>query len=234
MTKLETEPVEIAAKCLACHIRYTGICAVMSVEELSEVGRRTIRRTFKAGTPIFFEGDNVRAKNIVKGVVHLSKGLSDGRQQIVGLQFSSALLPARISQVTAQAATDSELCAIPNALLNDILGRNPKVEDAMYKKTLDELDQARHWMLSVGRKTALEKVASLILMFVTKAGSTSEIGYKCDLPLTRAEIADFLGLTVETVSRNMTKLRASGIIQLDNGRTVTVNNLSLLKKASGD
>jgi CRP/FNR family transcriptional regulator len=53
-------------------------------------------------------------------------------------------------------------------------------------------------------------------MFVTKARSTSGDGYKCDLPLARAEIADFLGLTVETVSRNMTKLRASGIIQLDN------------------
>jgi CRP/FNR family transcriptional regulator len=71
-------------------------------------------------------------------------------------------------------------------------------------------------------------------MFVTKASSTSGGGYKCDLPLARAEIADFLGLTVETVSRNMTKLRASGIIQLDNGRTVTVNSLPLLKKASGD
>jgi CRP/FNR family transcriptional regulator len=129
----------------------------MSVEELSEVGRRTIRRTFRAGTPILFEGDNVRAENIGKGVVHLSKGLSDGRQQIVGLQFSSALLPARISQVTAQAATDSELCAVPNALLDDNLGRNPKVEDAMYKQTLDEQDRARHWMLSVGRKAAVEK-----------------------------------------------------------------------------
>jgi CRP/FNR family transcriptional regulator len=113
----------------------------MSVEELSEVGRRTIRRTFRAGTPILFEGDNVRAENIGKGVVHLSKGLSDCRQQIVGLQFSSALLPARISQVTAQAATDSELCAVPNALLDDNLGRNPKVEDAMYKQTLDEQDR---------------------------------------------------------------------------------------------
>jgi CRP/FNR family transcriptional regulator len=88
--------------------------------------------------------------------------------------------------VAAQAATDSELCAIPNTLLTDILGRNPKVEDAMYKQTLDKLDQARHWMLSVGRKTALEKVASLILMFVMKAGPASEIGYQCDLPLTRA------------------------------------------------
>lgn len=234
-TKLAISPVETAAKCLACQVRYEGICAVLSPQELGKIGPKTTRREFKAGAPIFFEGDDVRSHgNIVSGVVHLSKGLSDGRQQIVGLLFSPSLLPARVSKVTAQAATDSEICSIPNSVLNEILGDNPKIEDAMYRQTLDELDDTRHWMLSIGRKTALEKIASLILMFVLRSNSNTASGGSFDLPLTRAEIADFLGLTIETVSRNLTKLRSSHIITIDHGRTVSVNNLSGLKKAAGD
>lgn len=227
-------PGEIAAKCLACPVRFAGICAALSSDELNEVGLKTTRRKFTAGTPIFFEGDDVLIHgNIVTGVVHLSKGLSDGRQQIVALQFSPTHLPVKTARVTAQAATDSEICAIPNSLLNEIVGSNAKVEETIYKQTLDEVDETRHRMRSIGRKTAFEKIANLILMFVLKGDPGAGNGYRFELPLTRSEIADFLGLTVETVSRKLTKLRATKIIRIDSGRSVTLNSLSRLHDVSG-
>jgi CRP/FNR family transcriptional regulator len=177
--------------------------------------------------------------NILSGVVKLTKTLSDGREQIVGLQFAPDFLgrPFREeSALTAQAATDVSLCSFPRATIEGMLKRSPGLEHRLLEQTLRELDEARDWMVTLGRKTAGEKVASFLMLIATyidpefdpRAGSAV-----FDLPLTRAEIADFLGLTIETVSRQLTKLKADKVIEIENNRRITVENIERLRFRAG-
>ncbi|MET0314486.1 MAG: Crp/Fnr family transcriptional regulator, partial [Hansschlegelia sp.] len=177
--------------------------------------------------------------NILSGVVKLTKTLPDGRQQIVGLQFAPDFLgrPFRKeSQVTAQAATDVELCSFPRRAMERMLAEQPGLEHRLLEQTLKELDQAREWMVMLGRKTASEKVASFLLMIARNIDPTAppQQHYAAfDLPLSRAEIADFLGLTIETVSRQLTKLRGEGVIRIENNRHVIVPDLGRLSARAG-
>jgi CRP/FNR family transcriptional regulator len=104
--------------------------------------------------------------------------------------------------------------------------------------TLDELDAAREWMLLLGRKTAREKIASLISMIARRDAALHKRRAKgvlsVDLPLTREEMADYLGLTLETVSRQMSALKRDGVIVLEGNRHVSIPDVDLLLEAAGD
>lgn len=114
---------------------------------------------------------------------------------------------------------------------------SPELERRLYKQALDELDEARDWMVTLGRKTAGEKIASLLLMFTRHAEPSGKAGCnfaRFDLPLTRADIADFLGLTIETVSRQLTRLRNDKIICIENNRLIIVPDLRRLNARAGN
>ena len=101
-------------------------------------------------------------------------------------------------------------------------------------QTLEELDEAREWMLTLGRKSAGEKVASFLFLIAAHIDpelDAHEGPIQFELPLKRSDIADFLGLTIETVSRQITKLRKAGVIEVENNRTVIVPDLERLRSA---
>ena len=102
--------------------------------------------------------------------------------------------------------------------------------------TLDELDAAREWMLLLGRKTAREKIASFLMMLSRRTSVAADTSNqrKLDLPLTREAMADYLGLTIETVSRQFSALRKDGLIQLDGKRGVIITDLAALSAAAGE
>jgi len=180
--------------------------------------------------------------NIVSGTVKLTKLLPDGRQQIVGLQFAPDFLGRTYGVQTpyfAEAATDVELCSFPRKRFEEMLEEYPDLENRLFKNTLDELDSAREWMLLLGRKTAKEKIASFLCMLANRATSIgcahttlSEFA-SFTLPLTRSDIADYLGLTIETVSRQITRLKTDGLIEVKSNREIIVPDLSALSQAGG-
>jgi len=104
--------------------------------------------------------------------------------------------------------------------------------------TLDELDAARDWMLLLGRKTARERIASFMAILVRRAAALERRapgdGFVFTLPLTREAIADYLGLTIETVSRQITALKKAGVIEFDGSRTCRVPDYMALLDAAGD
>ena len=125
----------------------------------------------------------------------------------------------------------------PKAAIERLIKASPELEHRLYKQTLRELDEARSWMVTLGRKTAAEKVASFLLVIarhIDPAADPDREAAAFDLPLTRADIADFLGLTIETVSRQITKLRAEGVIRVDNNRHVVVPSLERLEVRAGN
>lgn len=229
---------DIPVVCRACEARHGGICGVLQPDQLAELSRHSTRRKLGSGHEILGQGEQVPYyANILKGVVKLSKMMSDGRQQIVGLQFAPDFLGRPFvseSSMTAEAATDVEICLFPRRVVDRMAGDLPGMERKLHSQSLKELDEARDWMLTLGRKSAQEKVASFLYLIATHIDPENDDKSCFDLPLSRADIADFLGLTIETVSRQMTKLRKDGIIQIENNRHITVGDLRTLNDAAGN
>jgi CRP/FNR family transcriptional regulator len=173
----------------------------------------------------------------MRGVVKLTKVMADGRQQIVGLQFAPDFLGRPFieeSAITAEAATESEVCNFPRHVLDRLVKKTPELEHKLHRQALKELDEARDWMLTLGRKTAQEKVASFLYLIATHIDPECVDMSTFDLPLSRADIADFLGLTIETVSRQFTKLRKENVIRIENNRHVTVPDMDRLMRYAGN
>ena len=117
-----------------------------------------------------------------------------------------------------------------------MMKEHPGLQHKLLVQTLTELDEARDWMVTLGRKTAAEKVASFLLLIarnIDPATGSQRTSATFDLPLTRADIADFLGLTIETVSRQLTRLRVDGVIRIENNRHVIIDSIARLEARSG-
>ena len=187
---------------------------------------------------LIHEEDQVHTySNILSGAVKLTKLMPDGRQQIVGLQFAPDFLGRPFmseSNFGAEVAVDVRLCTFPKDVLESMLGENPELENRLLRQVLKELDEARQWMLVLGRMTAKEKVASflsLIADHIDPEHDGDRVTF--ELPLSRAEIADYLGLTIETVSRQFTALRKEGLIEIEGNRHIVVPDREALKDATG-
>lgn len=244
------DPIQLGRNtCANCAIRHRAVCGALNDEELVELGRIGRIRQFKAGDVILADEEPTTFfANIVSGVIKLEKSSSDGRQQIVGLVFPPDFLGRAFSKANpyfAQAATDVEACTFPHTAFEQLLRKHPGLEHRLFENTLCELDSAREWMFVLGRKSAQEKVASFLHLIAKRQPmiGCSHSGLSTDgphaarfeLPLTRADIADFLGLTIETVSRQLSNLKRQGTIQLMSGREVLVPDLHRLASlASGD
>jgi CRP/FNR family transcriptional regulator len=232
-----------AIACDNCSVRNRALCGALSRDELESLNAIARFRDFSSGENIHAELDvqNYFA-NVISGVVKLSKSMPDGRQQIVGLQFPSNFLGRPFgeqSPYVAEAATEVRLCTFNKPRFEALTRNFPGLERRLFENTLSELDAARDWMLLLGRKSAVEKVASFLLMVAERLkdtgchSDTAPNTRTFNLPLTRADMADYLGLTIETVSRQLTKLKSSGLIEIENFRTVVVTDVGRLEKLAG-
>ncbi len=229
----------IPVLCLSCEARHKGVCGALNPDQLVELSRHAYKHSVERGEEIVGDAETVTSySNILTGVAKLSKTMPDGRQQIVGLQFAPDFLGRPYdaeSRLNVEAATDLKLCSFPKVAFDRLMEQTKGLEKRIFQQTLRELDEARDWMLTLGRKTATEKVASFLVMIARNVDPTREpdAPVAFDLPLARADIADFLGLTIETVSRQMTKLAGGGVVQV-RGRHIEVPNLSRLLTLAGD
>ncbi len=225
-------------RCGDCPIRERAVCAYCGGDELRTLDAIKTYRDFAAGREIHAAGeDSASVGSIVRGVVKLTKTLSDGRTQMVGLLFPGDFVghPMRPrAEFDATAATDVTLCSFQRRPFEALLKEKPQLERRLLEMTLNELDAARDWLLLLGRKTAREKLSSFLLMLGRRAaGNGTDGSASIDLPLTRAEIAEYLGLTIETVSRQMTRLRGDGVIVFDSTRSIRLPDLDRLLDEAG-
>ena len=230
---------DIPVLCQACEARHKGVCGALAAEQLIDLNKQSVRKRVEPGVELLGETRQTESyANIISGVVKLTKMMADGRQQIVGLQFAPDFLGRPFcsdSAITADAATEVNVCSFPKKMLDRMIKDTPELEHKLLEQTLKELDEARDWMLTLGRKTASEKVASFLYLIATHINPEAGVvegGMRFDLPLTRSDIADFLGLTIETVSRQLTKLRKDGVILIHNNRHVEVPSLARLAECA--
>lgn len=238
--RLDIHTAGIPAVCRACEARHNGVCGALNEQQLVELSKHTTKHVYTSQQELVSAGEDIHHySNILSGVVKLTKLLADGRQQIVGLQFAPDFLGRpfkRQSDISAEASTDVRVCSFPKTVLEELIRQSPELEHSLHEQALNELDEARDWLLALGRKTAGEKVASFLCMIAEnidpEARDHQDHVIEFELPLRRIEIADFLGLTIETVSRQITKLRKAGTIEIINNRLVRVPSIAKLKQAS--
>jgi CRP/FNR family transcriptional regulator len=217
--------------CADCAVRDSALCAALDDRELEQLNRIGRRVRLARGETLQFAGDDSLVfANVVDGVLKLSTSTADGREQIVGLlypaDFLGRLFAVRVDY-DCTALTDADLCIFPRNGFERALSDFPKLERSLLERTMVELDRTREWMLLLGRKSAEEKVASFLVNITERLKPEGCAGREDGaqtyvLPLTRGQIADVLGLTIETVSRQLTRLKTAGIIALPSTREVTI------------
>lgn len=237
--RLDIHNSNIPVVCQSCEARHRGVCGVLNTEQLIFLSERTSKIDYKNKEEmISYNQDNSRYANILSGVVKLTKLMTDGRQQIVGLQFAPDFLgrPFKAkSTLFAEAATDVRVCSFPRSVLERLINESPALEHKLHEQTLNELDEARDWLLALGRKDAYEKVASFLILIASNLdpeNSESSGDFSFELPLKRFDIADFLGIRTETVSRQIHKMKKSGIIDLVSNQEIVIKDFAALRKAS--
>lgn len=229
-------------ECGDCPIRYRAVCSRCEDEELDLLNRIKTYETYAAGETILWAGDRMRfLGSIVSGVATLSQTMEDGRRQMIGLLLPSDFVgrPGRPnSPYDVTAVSDVMICRFAKAEFEALIETSPAISRRLLEMTMDELDAAREWLLILGRKTAREKIASFLAIIarrqlsLTPAGSAGSVTF--DLPITREAMADYLGLTLETVSRQMSALKKDGIISLEGLRRVTAPDFAALLDETGD
>lgn len=232
----DVQQADVLAICKSCEARQVGLFGALNARQRAELAKASSRHEILAGTEL---PDDGTYSSLLSGVVKLTRNLSDGRQQIVGFHFAPDFLgrPFEAKRpIKTEALTNVVLCSFPTAVIDRMINETPELGRQLLKHAFSELDEARDWMAALGRKTASEKVASFLLMV---ARNLAAFKYPVDsmsfaLPLTRADIADFLELTIETVSRELSRLRSEGTIRIVNKRQISVPSIAQLEQRCGD
>ncbi len=229
--------------CDQCVVRNRSICAALDENEiklLNSIGRR---RNLTAGESLIWEGeDSVLVANVIEGVLKLSTGTEDGHEQIVGVVYPSDFIGRPFGATTGYgvtALTDARVCVFSRRDFDGFAREHPSLGQKLLERTLGELDRTRRWMLLLGRKSASEKVASFLLELMERLVEPGckvvfdQPSRQLELPFSRQQIADVLGLTIETVSRQLTRLKVEGTIGLPSRREVVIRNLDALVAGAG-
>ncbi|WMS44117.1 Crp/Fnr family transcriptional regulator [Acuticoccus sp. MNP-M23] len=231
--------------CSRCAVRSRSLCAKLDPVELGALNRISRPRSFSAGQIIVTEGDTDVFGNVTSGILCEKKTLPDGREQIVSLLFPADFhgnISATAADTTVQAITSATVCTFDRATFGALADDFPALQHAVSDYAFRALREARDWMLLLGQKSASERVATFMLRLATRQADVGcghhtapplTDGARVEIPITRAQIAAYLGLTIETVSRRLTALREAGIISFDETRLFSIDRLSDLVAAAG-
>lgn len=205
--------------CETCPVRPITICRSLEAKTLADLRRLGTMQRLQPEQPIFHEGDPARRVFMLTlGALKIYTLLGDGRRQVTGFMFAGDFLGVTVDDeyaFTVEAIQPSELYWFSRDAFDRFVEGNPSVERELYRMAAHELAAAQQQMILLGRKTAAERMASFFLNLLQRAERASgRAERRFDLPMSRLDIADYLGLTKETVSRVLASLRNKGIIRL--------------------
>jgi CRP/FNR family transcriptional regulator len=197
--------------CAHCDVRHQSVCSAIEDSDLARLAAVAVSRDIERGRVFIEEGEPATDFfNITTGSVKLFKLLPDGRQQVTGFAGVGHFLGLAVSSTyafSAEAIEPVRVCRFSRAKLRAVLDDFPALQRRLLETACNELASAQEQMLLLGRKTARERLASF-LMARARAAAPCVGTTHVHLPMTRSEIADYLGLTIETVSRTFSRFRA--------------------------
>lgn len=227
-------PVGRPPHCDQCEVRHLAVCSALDDDEVYRMDQIVSHRHFDPGQVLFEEGEEAgHVFNVSAGTLRLYKLLPDGRRQVTGFLFPGDFLGLSTGGTYAygaEAVTPVMVCQFKTGELQSMFEEFPKMRARMLEIASDELSAAQEQILLLGRKTPIEKLASFLLGLSAKNAKWHRPPNPVDLSMNRSDIADYLGLTIETVSRTFTRMRNDGVIDLPESSHVVITNMELLKE----
>jgi CRP/FNR family transcriptional regulator len=207
--------------CAECSIRQLSVCAALDRAELRELAHLGRQVHFRPGDTVFAQEEMTTSfYNLLEGVMRLYKLLADGRRQIIGFALPGDFLGLAASSrhnFSADAIGAVELCQFSRSAFAKFSQNKPDLLRRINELAVRELGQAHDHIVLLGRRSAEEKVATFLVSWRNRMAELSGPSHTVPLPMSRQDIADYLGLTIETVSRTFTKFERDGVIEIVHG-----------------
>lgn len=215
--------------CETCPVRDRAACSVLSGDERTQLSRIGRHRDVKRGETVMAAGDdNIACATLISGALKITSYDSEGTERILSLVHPAGFVGemfAPLANHDVVALADSTLCVFSRTDYEDALTRFPALSTALLRRSTADLFETRSLIALMGRRAADARVAGLILAFASAASdSPCHPAAEFDLPLTRGEMAGILGLTIETVSRQLSKLEKTGLIKREGARGLVIRD----------
>ena len=217
-----------------------GECSLGSCPMLHDLG---VKKTYSPNSVVFFEGDDAGYYFLItSGVLRGCKLLEDGRRQINRFIFAGDLIGYSISpkySFTVEAVTPVTLVALRRSSVESRVEATPCLHSAVMKAVLSELDEMQEQLVTLGRMNAEERVSRFLCLLAARsasapAGAAEMEIPQIEIPMCRNDIADYLGLTIETVSRVLSRLKAEGKIVMPSCNRIVLSGLASLEAEHGE
>ncbi len=225
--------------CATCPVRDSAACSVLSDDGRGALARLGVERHLARGETLFAaDTGDVACATLIEGALKLVERRADGGEILVGLihpaGFAGELFAPNVAHDVV-ALTDSRLCLFPQSAYRRIVDAQPDLAKALLHRQSRDLVESRHLMGLAARRGARARVAGLLLAFANAASdSPCHPAAQFDLPMTRGDMATMLGLTIETVSRQLTRLESDAIITRTGLRGIALLDHAALTAAAGD
>jgi CRP/FNR family transcriptional regulator len=193
---------------------------------------------FDPGKALFWQGEEAsHVFEIVSGALRTVRVLSDGRRVITGFLFAGDLIGVSIKghySFTVEAIGPTSVRRLARRRFEESIERFPHLRPRLIERLCDEMTAAQQQVVLLARKTAEERVASFLLLLARREDEPVEPGRTVSVPMTRQDMADYLGLTIETVSRIMTRLSTRGIIAPLGRHQIAIRRPTALMELAAD
>ncbi len=196
---------------------------------IAEVMQRLgLKMSFAKDEEIFAQDEDADLVHlVVSGAVRTTRLLSDGRRQVGAFYYPGDLIGLEggpLNRFSAEAICDATVLVVRRSALKTFAG-DEALDRAIWEATRRELERTQDHLLVLGRKTACEKVASFLMDLAHR-----EHADRVSMPMSRQDMADYLGLTIETVSRMLTQLQGQSVVEFDGCRKFKVKRWSALEE----
>jgi len=222
----------VAEPCSSCGARPFSVCSAIDTADLDRLAAAAMVIRVEPGRSFVVEGDRADSFfNVTGGTARIFKSLPDGRRQIIGFAARGYFLGLAVVDsyaFGAEAIDAVQLCRFSRTRLRALLDDFPALERRLLEAASAEIVAGQEQMLLLGRKTARERLASFLLARAALCGCPPGSA-TVHLPMTRGDIADYLGLTIETVSRSFSRLKADGLIGIPNNSDVILLDRAALE-----
>ena len=223
-------------RCSLCKIKSYSFCRCLNDDDLEIFSKVSFEKKFTDKENIFLQNDpSTHLYNITEGNVKIYQLLDDGRIQIIGFLYPGDFFGTYKNNkynYSAEAIGNLRVCVFDQRILDKYMDQNPILAKELLNQTSYELTLAQDRMTVMGRLNAIEKIA---IFFINISNQRKRIGWQSNpisLSMTRQDIADYLGLTIETVSREISKLKSSNIIKIISSKQLFINDIEKLKQIS--
>jgi len=223
-------------RCSLCKIRSYSFCRCLNDDQLEIFSKVSFEKKFTDKENIFLQNDpSTHLYNITEGNVKIYQLLDDGRIQIIGFLYPGDFFGTYKNNkynYSAEAIGNLRVCVFDQRILDKYMDQNPILAKELLNQTSYELTLAQDRMTVMGRLNAIEKIS---IFFINISNQRKRIGWQSNpisLSMARQDIADYLGLTIETVSREISKLKTSNIIKIISSKQLFINDIEKLKQIS--